>query len=86
VKIYALMRHIDYEGSDVMAVYRDENVAKAWLAWVKEHSRQARDTLGDRGGFYDTHWQPVFSVYPAGSDGDYTIDSFDTVSDSPPNV
>jgi hypothetical protein len=80
------MRHIDYEGSDIMAVYRDWYVANEWFDWVKENSRKAYDSIGDRDGFYDTHWKPVFSQYPVGSDGNYTLDSYDTVSDGPYDV
>jgi hypothetical protein len=83
MKIYVLLRNVDYEGSDVLAVYRDKAVADAWKNWCEAYNYELRSSIGDRGGIWEREWKERFPVYP----GDwYNIKEYDTQSEMPSNT
>jgi len=81
VKVYVLLRHVDYEGSDVLAVYRNKAVAEAWKAWCYYNNTALRDSIGDQGGLYKREWEGRFPMFPG--DG-YSVEEHDTRTDMPP--
>ena len=65
MKIYVLMRHIDYEGSDVLAVYMDKSVADAWVKWMTDNRQELRSSIGENNGLYAREWEGLFPHCPA---------------------
>ncbi len=39
---WILFRDVDFEGSNIIAVFKDQGEAEKWLAWCKEHQRDLR--------------------------------------------
>jgi hypothetical protein len=81
VKVYVLLSHVDHEGRDVLAVYRDKSVAEAWKQWCYENNSAIRDSIGEPGGMYDREWKTVFGRSLGDS---YSVEEHDTRAAMPP--
>jgi hypothetical protein len=71
---WILFRDIDYEGSDIIAMFEDLGEAEKWLAWCKEHQHglsfcnraeeplKTWDAMGFAAGpgddYHLEHWEP----------------------------
>jgi hypothetical protein len=44
---WILFRDVDYEGSDIIAMFEDPGEAEKWLAWCKENRHDLRHSLLD---------------------------------------
>lgn len=83
MKIYILLRHVDYEGSDVLAVYRERAVAEAWKQWCTKNNSALNESIGEPGGLYDREWDGRFPVFPGDS---YSVEEHDMRAAMPSNA
>lgn len=44
---WILFRDLDYEGSDLVAMFEDADEARKWLAWCEEHRHSLRGCSDD---------------------------------------
>lgn len=83
MKVYVLLSHVDYEGSDVLAVYSDPTTAEAWRQWCEASSAALRYGEWGPDSSFQREWASRFKAFPG--DG-YSVEEHAMRDEAPPAV
>jgi hypothetical protein len=70
MKVHILFRDVDYEGSNVICVYKNLRTANARCKWCEENQRELREYAHEREHPLTKKWYKYFgeqSPYPGDS-------------------